>query len=259
MSELNLHDLLLSDGIKEKCPGLSEPIYEFAKYIGEHISTGELLPEAFALTAALSLCDVQQGRCSFNIGSSKFPQYLIDHQTEVLLQAHLVLQIIDAVTDEEFAAEARKICKETMKWDPPKKPVAENICVKTPDGCPANIVAAVDWWRKTLASPKMDNGDSQMGLFMLLLGSGLTSRNTENAIASFCDELSRLLCTEAENGITEFSLDVDYGPGGLLYEASEIAGVNLQFPCKTHMRVNPDKVVVSYGYCAPYETIWQVA
>ena len=251
-----LHDILSDDELRTKCPGLAEPVYEFAKYIGEHISKGKLLPKAFCLTAALSIGDIQQGRCGFCIGDSVFPRYLAEHKEEVLLQSPFVLQIIDALTDEEFSTETRRICKETMGWDPPKKPVADNIRTAISDDCPANIAAAVNWWKNTLASPKMDNGDSQMDLFMALLGSSLTRGNTEEAIAKFCEELSKLLCEESKNGRDTFHLDVDYGPGEYLYDAAEKAGVRLQFPCKTNMQITPQKVSVSYGYCAPWEDVW---
>ena len=254
-----LHEVLLDKELRTKCPGLAEPVYEFAKYIGEHIFKGEISPDDFCFIAALSLADVECGRCRFNIGDPSFPQYLAEHKDVVLLQSPFVLQIIDALTDEEFAMATRKICKDAMGWDPPKKPVADNIRTAISDDCPANIAAAVDWWKNTLTSPKMDNGDAQMDLFMALLGSSLTRGNTEEAIAKFCEELIKLLLSESKNGRDTFNLDVDYGPGEYLYDAAKNAGVRLQFPCKTNMRITPQKVSVSYGYCAPWEDVWMTS
>lgn len=256
MKHACLHDLLLSDDLKAKCPGLAEPVYEFAKYIGEHIPEGELSPETFSCTAVLALDDILKGRCGFLVGDSDFPQYLVEHREEVLIQAPFVLQIIDAITDEEFATETRNVCKSTLEWDPPKKPVADNIHTVIPDDGPANIAAAVNWWKNALTSPKMDNGDPTMGLFMTLLGSSIARSNTEEAIAKFCEELSKQLCEESKNGQDAFYLIVDYGPGRYLRDACERADVNLQFPCKTYMAITRQKVSVSCGYQAPEEEIW---
>lgn len=261
MSNTNIRIALNSENIRTKCPGMSEPVYQFAEYVGAHINDNAD-PMGLALAVTCALDDVKKHRCGFGGPNTDFPDYLAEHELEVQMQAAYILQIIDAVADPDYANEAREVFSLYMGWNPPKRPKVDNI--PEPDSeDPANVRAAVNWWRNTLVNPKMDNGDSTMGLFMSLFGSGLTGGNTESAITAFCDALSILLCDKVydEGGDYYISLDVDYGPGGLLAEAVDRArgAKNLQFPCKTHMIIKPDEVTVSYGYCQPYETIWKAA
>ena len=248
---------VLSEDIRSKCPDMAEPVYEFTDYVAAHIGDESIEPMGLVLTIVCALDDVDKGRCGFCVGDHSFPQELVEHQFEVKMQAKYILQIIDVVCDADFAEETRALCKDALGWDTPKRTNLGEMEDDIEDkDHPANIVAAVNWWRKTLVSPKMDNGNSQMGLFMALLGSAVNSGNIKEAINGFCAELTKLLCEKFAAGTESVSLNVDYGPDWLLAEAAEKAGARLQFPCKTHMWVKKDEVTVSYGYRAPYEEIW---
>lgn len=58
----------------------------------------------------------------------------------------------------------------------------------------------------------------------------------------------------------EIDLYCDYGPGLILRDAANEAGINsLNFPFKTGMFVSEKEVRVKEGYGMPYETIWRIA
>ena len=257
MSNTNIRIALNSENIRTKCPGMSEPVYQFAEYVGARINDNAD-PMGLALAVTCALDDVKKHRCGFGGPNTDFPDYLAEHELEVQMQAAYILQIIDAVADPDYANEARArsspciwagILPSAPRWTISPNPTARI----PPTSEPPSIGGATLWSTRRWT----------MGLFMSLFGSGLTGGNTESAITAFCDALSILLCDKVydEGGDYYISLDVDYGPGGLLAEAVDRArgAKNLQFPCKTHMIIKPDEVTVSYGYCQPYETIWKAA
>lgn len=121
----------------------------------------------------------------------------------------------------------------------------------------AAIIAA-DWWVKKISSnAPHSNGDrSAINLFAMALADYGRSPITEEQLDIFKAEVVK--------GIEEYpyncaiDLYCDYGPGLILRDAADKAGINhLNFPYKTGMYVSETEVRVKEGYGQPYDTIWR--
>jgi hypothetical protein len=242
----------LSD-TRTKCPGMSEEVYQLADYLAKHINE-EIVPRGVVIILICTMDDINKGRCGFGGGDCSFPDYFIEHKSQVLAQACYILQIIDEVTDAEFANDVRTECKNTFHWNVPKR-----VSVSDDNEYPAYVTAAIDWWAEAIQHPKMDNGSNSLGSLMAMLGGSSLAKNfSEEEMKNFRSKLAAGIISEIEKyGCAQ--LRVDYGPDGILYEAGEAAGITngFAFPCKTYMRVSKDEVTVSAGYAAPNETIWK--
>lgn len=85
---------------------------------------------------------------------------------------------------------------------------------------------------------------------------------SKEQVVIFKEELAQLIVEKMSYSWKgECILDVDYHPDMLLYTAAQIAGIddNMSFPWKTSMRITKNKVSVSEGYAAPWETLWEEA
>lgn len=240
---------------REKCPGMSEEVYQLADYLAKHINE-EVVPIGVVRTLACAMDDIKKARCGFGGVDCSLPDYLIKHKSQVLAQACYILQIVDAVTDAEFADDVRTGCKNAFNWQVPKR-----VSVSDDKGYPAYVKAAIDWWAEAIQHPKMDNGEDSLAELMAMLGGSSLAKNfSENEIKAFRSTLAAKIISEVErHGCIRLS--VDYGPDRILSEAGEAAGITSEFayPCKTSMNVSKDEVTVSAGYAAPHETIWKAA
>lgn len=70
-----------------------------------------------------------------------------------------VPQVIDAIANEDFANEFRKICKELLNFDPPKRERKYDQNADIDGDYPEYVKVAVNWWANAIANPKFDNGD----------------------------------------------------------------------------------------------------
>ena len=116
---------------------------------------------------------------------------------------------------------------------------------------------AAEWWAKHLGTPKQDNGtDNELGMILYALLSMQEAPKEDVAIA-FKKDLTLAIIDELKE-YGNCNLYVDYAPEGLLGEISnrhKISG--WAFPCKSSMKITPDKVEVSDGYKHPYVTIYE--
>lgn len=120
-------------------------------------------------------------------------------------------------------------------------------------------VVAAEWWSKKIGGEiHHDNGDnSPLNNLAMLMADSAQQKPTEAQINTFK--------TSVIKGIEQYPLrsgeiDIycDYGPGLILRDAAEEAGINkMNFPYKTGMYVSEKEVRVKEGYGMPYETIWR--
>lgn len=112
---------------------------------------------------------------------------------------------------------------------------------------------AADIWKSLLKSPVYDNGDkSENGILATALAMQLPSNTTDELLDKFKEALVKKLSEKWDEGGMHFWMDVDYGPCGILDEAAEEAGLNVQFPWKTSVSIHLESkaVSVSAGYGA---------
>lgn len=232
---------------------MSRELNEFTSYMAT-VANDELNPQGMLMMYACALDDVGNGKSGFAPGhEGKFPQYLVDKKSQVLAQAIYFPQVIDEIADPEFAKEFRDICKQILKIDPPKK-----INPKIEGEYPEYVTVAVEWWTKSIASPKHDNGEDLGATLAILTATRKNKGRSEKSVKKF----KKVLAEGIKEQVKKYgycSLDVDYHACQLLMEASKELKLDsmLDFPWKTHMRITPDKVEVSCGYGAPLEIIWK--
>lgn len=119
---------------------------------------------------------------------------------------------------------------------------------------------ACNWWIDAIDHPTFDNGDtSDIGGFTMMFAMlnhaqkpGLSEESKQRFKEALKKRIKMELLTRRS-----FSLSVDYGPDRILSDAASEAGIIADFPWKTHMRIDRDKITVSCGYGAPYQTIFE--
>jgi hypothetical protein len=243
---------LLKDA-RNQCPGLAEPVYKLAEYVSDKMGSPDFVLDfvTILLEVLSDLHDNEKNLCSDT------PDYFFEHKIETLTQAKFILQIVDLSSNEEFVQDAREMCHECFGWDVPKMARLDNMPTKL-DGYSDQINAAVNWWRKNLIQPKMDNGDDAMNIFMSLFGSALTRGNTQEKIESFCEGMAEYIKKKFQEGQDTVTFYVDYHPTRELTDIMKARQVELSLPIKTCMWVKKDISVTAYcGYGAPTETIWE--
>lgn len=116
---------------------------------------------------------------------------------------------------------------------------------------------AADWWAKHLGTPKQDNGtDNELGMILYALLSMQEAPKTDVAM-EFKEDLT-LSIIEKLKSFGECRLYVDYAPEGVLGEIACKHNISKwAFPCKSSMKITPEKVEVSDGYKHPYVTIYE--
>ena len=122
------------------------------------------------------------------------------------------------------------------------------------------IETAVNWWAKKIHTPfHHDNGANDSANVMACFFADMGRKfSTEEQVEVFKRELTALLTDEYENrfGKSEYGniiIGCDYRPCTMLNNAAKVAGINdLNFPFKTYMYIEAEKVKVSDGYCKPF-------
>lgn len=124
------------------------------------------------------------------------------------------------------------------------------------------ISKAVDIWCKKLLAPVFDNGDDSPGgafgsalAIMNIEADKVAAGNMKVRVEDFrkilTADLMRLRDEPVYGERFPTWLDVDYGPGKVLGDAANKAGIPLsQFSCKSSVAMYSDKVSVSFGYGA---------
>jgi hypothetical protein len=119
------------------------------------------------------------------------------------------------------------------------------------------VKAVVDFWidKSFKANFNQNNGDNSEngGMAWLLMNTvSIQARNSvdDGKIEKFRDELTKALMQLKGGNIYATTLDVDYHPNEMLYNACIASGVDPGcLPCKTFTRIDKDnKAVAKYQY-----------
>lgn len=253
MSELLMKDVQKKfASAREVCPGMSEEIYALSDYFSA-VANDTLVPAGIMMTLLGIMDDLDKGRCGFG-RLTELPQYLAEHAMQARAQLPYILQVIDAIADENFADAVRSECQAVFHWN-----IAKRVVVTDKLDASDNINAAVNWWAETIQHPKMDNGDNQMAMLLAMFGGGRSRQYTEDDIKKFRQTLTDVL-TEEMDRRGNATLSVDYTPNHLLRRAGEVIGLSqFDYPCKTVMWISATEVSVRAGYGAPEEVIWSAS
>ena len=247
---------------REACPGLGEEVYALTDYMSK-VANDELVPHGMVILLVLSMEDIKKGRNSFARAESKeIPEYLTNNKTQVLAQAVYVPQVIDAIADEDFAIEFRKICKHVLQFDPPKRDQKYDLKADLDGEYPECVKVAVNWWANAIVNPKFDSGDDRTNNGMSFLMTMVVNSKksiTKEQIDNFKKELANAIVEKINSSTNgECYLNVDYDPDVLLSTAAKNAGMSsTEFPWKTSMTVSKNAVSVLAGYTATWETLWK--
>jgi len=122
---------------------------------------------------------------------------------------------------------------------------------------------AAKWWADQLRNgAKLDNGDpSTTGVMTMMMGllnqQHAAAERTPEQEQAFEDALTEILLA-LDDQHARWGFGVDYHPGGILQDAAEQAGIDVDMCClpwKTHMHFEDGEVKVACGYAAPLETL----
>ena len=121
----------------------------------------------------------------------------------------------------------------------------------------AATVAAEWWTEKISGNCQHSNGDASLSSMITMC---LADRGQEKPNLEQLDTFKAAVIKGIEEYPYSHEIDLycDYGPGLILRDAANEAGINhLNFPFKTGMFVSANQVRVKDGYGKPYEIIWQ--
>lgn len=116
MKAIGLKKLL--GGAQELCPGMTRIDYRFAEYLAANLNE-RVSPAGVVTTLGVLLGDITKYKYDHNaaLTSTGMPDLIRRMYNAALVQAPHILQIIDAVTEPEFANEVREECKKEFCWN----------------------------------------------------------------------------------------------------------------------------------------------
>ena len=119
MTELELKEKLLD--AENLCPGMMPIDYDFARCLADYLNE-PMTPRNFALFACLMVEDIRDVLIETDeVVLATYPKVFKKKGEKMLRNAQYILQIIDVVTEPEFADEVRQFLKVTMGWDVVKR------------------------------------------------------------------------------------------------------------------------------------------
>lgn len=127
---------------RELCPGMSKDFYLLTDYMSEN-TNDELVPMGIVMLSVCVRDDLEKGRNGFG---RSFPEELANRRGFVKDEIQWIPQLIDAIAEEEFAAEVRQVWKEIFGSVPPKR--VDTTAVDTDTTYPEYVKAAIDWSEK---------------------------------------------------------------------------------------------------------------
>lgn len=116
---------------------------------------------------------------------------------------------------------------------------------------------AAEWWADKIIDPKMDMGEYTVSaLFAMSMAKALVKPVNNETKEVFILNLSQII-EQKLNECQSTILDVDYGPCGELRQAAKQSGISeSNFPIKTVMWIDRNRISVRYGYGAKEEYIY---
>lgn len=119
----------------------------------------------------------------------------------------------------------------------------------------AGALAAAEWWTKNIGSnAKQIAADEMQSLFLRMCSS--STRISDEQLQKFFKLLKNRVIKEMKSN-RNVNLSVDYYPDEILAEVARECGIsNSAFPCQTSMWIDEKQVVVSNGYGAEQQEIY---
>ena len=123
---------------------------------------------------------------------------------------------------------------------------------------------AAKWWAdkiRNVGPANYNNGDNGVrgGMAMMMATMIAVDKAPSNVSVELFEKKLAEKIKESVESRGQLSLDCDYGPNMLLGNIARETEIDpMSFPWKTNMHITPDKVQVSFGYGAGYETIFPV-
>ena len=145
MKAVNLKEKLAN--ARKTCMGYSEYAYRFVDYVAENL-TGPVGPIGLGAAVTLRFTEIQN---CYGKDGHKLPEYYIAHREEILEEAWVILQVIDVVTNDEFAEEFREFCGHAFGWK-----VLKRLTVTDDEDYPESVKAALDWWTGVIQAGRND-------------------------------------------------------------------------------------------------------
>ena len=247
MTELELKEKLLD--AENLCPGMMPIDYDIARCLADYLNE-PMTPRNFALFACLMVEDIRDVLIETDeVVLATYPKVFKKKGEKMLRNAQYILQIIDVVTEPEFADEVRQFLKVTMGWDVVKR-------VKAVDDreYPPHVLFAVDWWTGQIQRherPKEMEGYRRPVP---------VKEFSVNEIEMFRDTLANFIMRECSKNHGYCHLEVGSYPNEVLSIAAKFAGVESRdlrhvFPMLTRMEIHEESIYLSVGY-GPGEMVW---
>lgn len=117
---------------------------------------------------------------------------------------------------------------------------------------------AANWWAEKIGGNTIhDNGDDSFGSVLAgLLADTMIKKPTVEQLESYREFLAKEILKVLEKRGSMF-LSCDYSPDGILTKAAKASGIELaNYPWKTNMMIDDNKIRVSEGYGEPYDLIY---
>lgn len=117
---------------------------------------------------------------------------------------------------------------------------------------------AANWWAEKIGGNTIhDTGDDSLGSVLAeLLADSMIENPSVEQLESYRAFLTKEILKVLEKRGSMF-LSCDYFPDGVLIEAAKASGIELaNYPWKTNMMIDDNKIRVSEGYGAPYALIY---
>lgn len=103
------------------CTGLSEEVYLLADYMSLHANL-DFTPTNMFIHLLLALDDFRSNKCTFpGAEHTELSCNIIKYRRRIISEAMMFSLIVDAISDEEFSNEFRKILKVMHHWEIPNK------------------------------------------------------------------------------------------------------------------------------------------
>lgn len=235
--------------IRTGLPNMSEDFYVLCEYYARALD-GRYNVDAATIVLIGVIDDLEKGRCGF-ARKLEVPETFRTRKAYLTAELPNLTYFWDKFFP-EVAPEFRERTSAVIGWN-----VSPLQTASIADGTPEYIAVAVQWWLDQVQHPKMDNGTDELASFMAMFSGAMRTKFDAEKAKKFSELFTEKLNAKIkERGRAD--LYVDYGPDSFLAEIGNAVGISdMGWPFKTSMVVTPEKVVVSCGYCAPAETLWE--
>lgn len=250
MTEIGLKEKLKN--AKELCPGMLPIDYVFADCLADYLNES-MTPRNFALFTCLMLEDIRDVQEETDKNAlAAYPEVYKTKGEKMLRQAKYVSQIVDVITEPDYANDVRHFFKIMFGWD-----VVKRVKVVDEKEYPPHVQFAIDWWTGQIQRhERLTETEGRKN-------SVAAKEFTTDEIGMFRDTLANFIMRECSKNHGFCHLEVDHYPNEVLSIAARFAGVEERalrsvFPPLTRMDIHEESIYVAIGR-GPGEVVWRKA